>query len=321
MEKRILPGTDLNLTPIGLGTWAIGGPWDWGWGAQDERDSVRTIHRALELGINWIDTAPCYGLGHAERVIGKALADRRVRPAIATKCGQVWDAAASGTVYGSLKRASVQREAEASLRRLGVEVIDLYQIHWPTPEEEIEEAWEAMAQLVAAGKVRHIGVSNFSVSQMERLQAIHPIATLQPPYSMLERGIEADILPYCEAQGIGLLAYSPMQAGLLTGGFNRDRRDQLEPGDWRREDPHFQEPLFSRHLKTVNRLRPIAERNGLSLAQLALVWALREGGADVAIAGARRPNQIEETVVAASRQIAPEDLEDIELVLRRTPSA
>ncbi|NNE70294.1 MAG: aldo/keto reductase [Rhodothermales bacterium] len=296
MQQRRLGNTDLSLTTVGLGTWAIGGPWDWGWGAQDDEASIRTIHEALDLGINWIDTAPCYGLGHSEEVVGRAIAGRRDQVIVATKCGLVWDEPASGTTYGRLKRDSVLREADDSLRRLGVDVIDLYQIHWPNPAADIREAWEAMATLVEAGKVRYIGVSNFSVEQLEAIRDIHPVASLQPPYSMLERGFEAGLEDYCEAQGIGVVAYSPMQAGLLTGKFDRDRVDSLPADDWRLKNRHFKEPGFSRNLEIVGALRPIAEDLGCTLAQLAIAWTLRRRVVTSAIVGARRPGQIGETV-------------------------
>jgi len=262
MQTRKLGYTDLHLTKVGLGTWAIGGGgWAYGWGPQDDAESMAAIRRALDLGINWIDTAAVYGLGHSEEIIGRALAGRRDEVIIATKCGLVWDEG-STTPYGRLKAESVRREAEASLRRLEVEVIDLYQIHWPDPDADIEEAWGVIADLIREGKVRYGGVSNFSVEQLKRVQAIHPVASLQPPYSMLRRGIEEDLLPYCAANDIGVIAYSPMQAGLLTGKFTKERVANLPDDDWRKRNSRFQEPDLSANLAFVEKLRPITERNG-----------------------------------------------------------
>jgi len=230
METKRLGNTDLYLTEIGLGTWAIGGGgWRFSWGPQDDEQSIRTIHRAMELGVNWIDTAAVYGLGHSEEIVGKAIAGIRERPIIATKCERCWDN--DGRIYGSLRRESIRAEAEASLRRLGTEVIDLYQVHWPQPEEDLEEGWAAVAELVREGKVRWAGVSNFSLVHLRRVQAIHPVASLQPPYSMLKRDVEAELLPYCAANGIGVVAYSPMQKGLLTGKVTAERVAQLPADD------------------------------------------------------------------------------------------
>ncbi|MBO6574724.1 MAG: aldo/keto reductase [Rhodothermales bacterium] len=315
MKTRRLGKTDLELTTVGLGTWAIGGPWDWGWGPQDDETSIRTIHRALDLGINWLDTAPCYGLGHSEEVVGRAVALRRDEVYIATKCGLVWDDPSTLKVYGRLTRESVLQEAEDSLRRLAVDVIDLYQIHWPNPEEDIEAAWEAMAMLKEQGKVRHIGVSNFSVAQMRRLQSIHPIASLQPPYSMLERGFEGELNTFCREQGIGVVPYSPMQAGLLTGAFSQERLAGLPDDDWRRKNRHFQEPRFSRNLDLVGGLRPIADRLGCTLAQLAVAWTLRDDVVTAAIVGARTSDQIERTAPAAEVVLDATAVSEIEMLL------
>jgi len=274
------------------------------------------------LGINWLDTAAVYGLGHSEEIIGRALAGRRGEVIIATKCGLVWDEG-STTPYGRLKAESVRREAEASLRRLNpsinsghrVEVIDLYQIHWPNPDEDIEEAWGVIADLIREGKVRYGGVSNFSVEQLKRVQAIHPVASLQPPYSMLRRGIEEDLLPYCAANDIGVIVYSPMQAGLLTGKFTRERVERLPDDDWRKRNSHFQEPELSANLAFVEKLRPIAERNGRTVAQLAIAWVLRRPEVTAAIVGARRPSQIEETAPAGDWVLSAEDIAEIDTLL------
>jgi aryl-alcohol dehydrogenase-like predicted oxidoreductase len=313
MQTRKLGWTDLNLTTIGYGSWALGGgDWLWSWGAQEDQASVATIVRAMELGINWIDTAAVYGLGHSEEVVGMALKKLAQRPILATKCSLVWDTARN--VSGRLKKESVRAEIETSLRRLGVDEIDLYQIHWPNPETEIEEGWSAMADLVKAGKVRYIGVSNFSVEQMKRIQPIHRIASLQPPYSMLKRDIENDLLGFCASNQIGVVVYSPIQKGLLTGKF-QERRGHLAADDHRRQDPDFQDPRLKIHLELVERLRPIATRHGVSVAQLAIAWVLRRPEVTSAIVGARQPSQIEETVAAGDRVLSKEDIRALEKLL------
>lgn len=313
MQTRQLGYSDLHLTTVGLGAWAMGGEWLFGWGPQDDADSIAAIQRALELGINWIDTAAVYGLGHSEEVVGRAIAGRRNEVIIATKSSRVWDE--QGNPFGRLKADSIHREVEASLRRLNIETIDLYQIHWPQPDEDIEEGWSAMADLVRAGKVRYIGVSNFSVDQLQRVQPIHPVTSLQPPYSMIKRDIEAETLAYCAANNIGVLAYSPMQAGLLTGRFDAARLAALDAGDWRLRNPYFQEPAFSATMKLVEQLRPIAERHGRNVAQLAIAWVLRRPEMTAAIVGARTPGQIEETAPAGDWVLSNEEIAAIESFL------
>jgi aryl-alcohol dehydrogenase-like predicted oxidoreductase len=329
MQTRKLGYSDLHLTTVGLGTWAIGGGgWAYCWGPQDDSESIAAIRRALDpsinsgrgMGINWIDTAAVYGLGHSEEIVGRALAGWRGEVIIATKCGLVWDEG-STTPYGRLKAESVRREAEASLRRLNVDVIDLYQIHWPTPDEDIEEAWGGIADLIREGKVRYGGVSNFSVEQLKRVQAIHPVASLQPPYSMLRRGIEEELLAYCAANDIGVIAYSPMQAGLLTGKFTKERVANLHDEDWRKRDPHFREPELSANLALVEKLHPIAERNGRTVAQLAIAWVLRRPEVTAAIVGARRPSQIEETAPAGDWVLSEEDVAEIDALLAEREQA
>jgi len=315
MRKRKLGWTDLELTVIGFGSWALGGGrWESGWGPQDDEESIAAIHRALDLGINWIDTAAVYGLGHSEEIIAKALRGMSEKPIIATKCGLVWNE--KGEVFGCLKRDSIRKEVEDSLRRLEVEVIDLYQIHWPDPDPDIEEAWSTMADLVKEGKIRYAGVSNFNVEQMKRIEKIHPIASLQPPYSMIMRDIEKEILPYCAEKNMGVIVYSPMQKGLLTGKFTPERVKNLPPDDHRRSDPQFNEPLLSINLELVEKLKPIAEKHGRTLAQLAIAWVLRRPEVTAAIVGTRRPSQIEETFPAGDWELAAEDIEAIEKLLQ-----
>ena len=303
MQARRLGNTDLELTTIGFGAWAIGGgDYAFGWGPQDDQESIRAIHKALDLGINWIDTAPVYGLGRSEEVVGKALRGIREEVILATKCGLVWDD--SRQISNRLKADSIRGEAEASLRRLETDFIDFYQIHWPEPDEDVEEAWGELVKLKEEGKIRYPAVSNFSVVQLERIAGTHPIASLQPPYSMLHRDIEPDILPYCAQNNIGVVAYSPMQNGLLTGKFTKERVQNLPDSDFRKtRNRHFQEPELGVNLRTVEALRPIADDNGLTLAQLALAWVLRRPEVTSAITGTRKPEQIEETVLAGDVEL------------------
>ena len=314
MRTKKLGYTDLNLTTIGLGTWAIGGSgWEFSWGPQDDEQSIAAIHRAIDLGINWIDTAPVYGLGHSEEIVGRAIKGMKERPIIATKCGLVWNKRRK--ISNCLKRESILREVEASLKRLNIEVIDLYQIHWPIPDKDIEEAWQTIADLVKEGKIRYAGVSNFSVKQLKRIQPIHPVASLQPPYNMIDRGVEEELLNFCSENNIGVIVYSPMYKGLLTGKFTRERMENLPVDDHRREDPHFQEPELSINLELVESLRSIAERNGKTLAQLAIAWVLRRPEVTAAIVGARYPSQIEETAPAGDWILSQEDIEAIDTLL------
>ncbi|MCL5282167.1 MAG: aldo/keto reductase [Planctomycetes bacterium] len=313
MQTRKLGSTDLALTPVGLGTWAMGGPWQYGWGPQDDGEAVAAILAALDLGINWIDTAPVYGVGHSEELVGRALRQTKHKPFIATKCGRLWNEKKELIPY--LKRDSVRRECEASLRRLGVERIDLYQMHWPDPLQDIEEAWEEMALLAAEGKVRYLGACNFDVEQLERVRKIYPVTSLQPPYSMLHREPEKGLLGYCSAHNIGVVAYSPMQRGLLTGAFSRERLAALAPDDHRRRAPEFQEPAFSASLELVEELKKIAARHGRTVAQLAVSWVLRRPEVTAAIVGARRPTQIRETVAAADWNLSRPEIAEIEKLL------
>lgn len=321
MQTRRLGNSDLNITPIGFGAWAIGGSgWAFAWGPQDDVASVAAIHEALDLGVNWIDTAAVYGLGHSEEVVANALdgipASRR--PYVFTKCGRVWDDARQ--IGKRLTAASVRAECEASLRRLKVDVLDLYQVHWPEPEEEIEEGWQAVQQLKQEGKVRWAGVSNFSAAQMDRVAPYGSITSLQPPYSLVRREIEAGVLPYCEDQNVGVLAYSPMASGLLTGAWTRERHASLPADDWRREkNKQFQEPLFTRNLKLVDLLRQIGVTHAKTPGEVAVAWVLRQPAVTGAIVGARKPGQLPELVAAAGWQLSTSEVTRIEQFLLENP--
>jgi aryl-alcohol dehydrogenase-like predicted oxidoreductase len=315
MEKRRLGFSDLELTTVGVGTWAMGGSgWQYAWGPQDDRDSMETIHRALDLGINWIDTAAVYGFGHSEEVVGRAVKGRRSSVILATKCGRPWQAG-NPIPLNRLKADSVREEIEASLRRLGTDCIDLYQVHWPKPDEDIEEGWGEISRAVKAGKIRFAGVSNFSREQIERAARIHPVASLQPPYSMLRRDVETELLGFCASSGIGVVAYSPMQNGLLTGKFTRERISSLPPDDWRRGSPFFTEPALTPNLELVEGLKAAAARSGHSAAELAVSWVLRRPEVTAAIVGSRRPEQVPETVGASAWALSPGEIAEVERLL------
>jgi aryl-alcohol dehydrogenase-like predicted oxidoreductase len=303
---RTLGNSDLAITPIGFGAWAVGGGnWEFAWGPQDDNESIAAIHRALHLGINWIDTAAIYGLGHSEEIVGKALKSASRKPFVFTKCSMRWHADRS--IYRSLKAGSLAEELEGSLRRLGVETIDLYQIHWPNPEEEIEEGWAQLERFREQGKVRWIGVSNFSVEQMKKVQAIAPITSLQPPYSMLRRAIEAEILPFAQANGIGVIHYSPMVSGLLTGKMTRERIAALPADDWRRRGPEFNEPRLTSNLELVEILREIGNAHGVSPGVVAVAWTLHHPAVTAAIVGGRSAQQVEQMATALDFRLADED--------------
>ena len=324
MKLRRLGNSTLELTPIGLGAWAIGGEWRFGWGPQDDADSIATIRRAIERGINWIDTAAVYGVGHSEEVVGTALSDipRAERPYVFTKCSLVWDD--SKTVSHSLRADSIRGEAERSLRRLQTERIDLYQIHWPVwpssphgydPGGSIEEAWTALTKLRDEGKVAFIGVSNFDVEQLKRISRIETPTNLQPPYSMLRPEIEREILPFCLENNIGVIPYSPMQSGLLTGKMTRERIASLPEGDWRRNNRFYQEPMLSKALSLVERLRAIADKHGRTPGEVAIAWTLRHPAITATIVGARKPEQVDELIGAATFRLSPQEIEELDAVL------
>jgi len=310
LSLRTLGNSDLQITPIGFGAWAIGGSgWQFSWGPQDDSESIAAIHRALDLGVNWIDTAAVYGLGHSEEVVARAVKSASQKPSIFTKCSRL--ANPDGTLYGSLQPASLARELEASLRRLGVETIDLYQIHWPDPDEEIEAAWETLERFREQGKVRWIGVSNFSVEQMKHIQKIAPITSLQPPYSMLRRGVETEILPFAQANGIGVINYSPMLSGMLTGKMTAERAAALPANDWRRKNPEFSEPRLSRNLRLVDLLREIGGAHGVTAGVAAVAWTLHHPAITAAIVGGRSAQQVEETAAALTFRLSEEEYEQI----------
>lgn len=311
MKTQQLGNTDMQITPIGFGTWAIGGGgYQFGWGPQDDEQSIAAINHALDLGINWIDTAAVYGLGHAEEVVARALKGRSARPYIFTKCSRVWDE--HGNITSSLKAQSIRRECENSLRRLQTDVIDLYQAHWPNPDPDVEEGWSTMAELKKEGKVRYIGVSNFNVSQMRRIMQIAPIRSLQPPYSMIHPDVENDILPFCHKHNLGVIVYSPMASGLLTGSMTRERIAKLPEDDWRRRDPDFQEPRLSRNLALVERLAGIGFMHNLTPGVVAIAWALRNPAVTGAIVGARRPDQVDGIIGAAEFRLTDSEIAQID---------
>jgi aryl-alcohol dehydrogenase-like predicted oxidoreductase len=315
LKTKQLGNSDLFITPVGYGSWAIGGSgWQFAWGKQNDNESIAAIHRALELGVNWIDTAAVYGVGHSEEVVSRALATwHGPQPYVFTKCGLRWDA--QGQTRHDLTAASIRQECENSLRRLKVDTIDLYQIHWPDEDmNELIEGWSTMAQLQREGKVRWIGVSNFDVEQMEVAQSIAPVTSLQPPYSLVRPEVEQEILPFCQQSGIGTIVYSPMASGLLTGAMTRERIAKLPVDDWRKRNPEFNEPKLSANLDLVERLRAVGERHGCSPGAVAIAWTLRNPAVTAAIVGARKPEQVDDMVAAANILLTELDLTEIEAV-------
>jgi aryl-alcohol dehydrogenase-like predicted oxidoreductase len=311
LRKAELGSTGMEITRVGFGAWAVGGGgFEWSWGAQEDEDSVAAIHHALELGVNWIDTAAQYGFGHSEAVVGRAIASLAERPYIFTKGGQ--PEGPGGATLHDLTRESLRREIEGSLSRLGLETVDLYQIHWPIPDEQVEEGWASLVEFRDEGLTRHIGVSNFSVEQLRRVQGIAPVETLQPPYSLIARETEEEILPFAEREGIGVIVYSPMGSGLLSGAMTRERIDALPDDDWRRRSPEFRDPRLAEHLALVERLRIVAERHGATPGAVAVAWTLRNLPVDGAIVGFRRPDQVDPIVAAANLELDDEDVAEID---------
>ncbi|MDQ6677174.1 MAG: aldo/keto reductase [Acidobacteriota bacterium] len=311
MQTRQLGNSDMRLTPIGVGAWAIGGGgWAFGWGAQDDEESVAAIREALDRGINWIDTAAVYGLGHSEEMVARALEGRVNKPYVFTKCERVWNE--KREIGKSLKRESIQREVEDSLRRLKLDVIDLYQIHWPEPDEDIEEGWTEMARLKEQGKVRYIGVSNFNVAQIKRAQAIAPITSLQPPYSLLSPEIEESILPYAARNNIGVIVYSPMKSGLLTGSMTRERIAAMPDDDFRKRTPQFQEPKLTKNLELVERMRELGKRHGRTPGEVAIAWTLRRPEVTAAIVGMRSAKQVDGVIGALDFRLTDAEIQELE---------
>jgi len=309
METKRLGNSDLQITPVGIGAWAIGGAdWAFGWSAQDDRESIRAIHAALDCGINWIDTAAVYGLGHSEEVVARALREYGgAKPYVFTKCERAWDA--NRQIVKSLKRESIRSECEASLLRLGVDQIDLYQIHWPEPIEDIEEGWGTLVDLQREGKVRWIGLSNFNASQMEAVRKLGAITSLQPPYSLIRREVEAETLPYVQNLGIGVIAYSPMGSGMLTGAMTRERVENFPEDDWRKRSVHFQEPLLTRNLQIASRVVQVASRLGVSPGAVAIAWVLHNPAVTGAIVGIRSSGQVEELASGFGLKLTQDDYE------------
>jgi aryl-alcohol dehydrogenase-like predicted oxidoreductase len=320
MQTRKLGNSDLNITPVGYGAWAVGGSgWQFAWGSQDDNDSIAAIHRALEIGVNWIDTAAVYGLGHSEEVVARALKSwQGPKPYVFTKCGLRWDA--QGNVQKVLSAASIRGEVDDSLRRLSVDVIDLYQIHWPPDPDSpaLEEGWSALADLKREGKVRWIGVSNFNVKQLKRAKSIAPVTSLQPPYSLVHREVEEDLLPYCLREDIGVIVYSPMASGLLTGAMTRERAARLPQDDWRKNNPDFTEPNLTRNLELVGRLREIAQRHNRTVGEVAIAWTLRNPAVTGAIVGARNARQADGVMRAGDLRLNDKEVGEIEDFLAET---
>ncbi len=310
LATTTLGGTGMEITRIGFGAWAIGGGgWEFGWGPQQDEESIAAIQHALAQGVNWIDTAAAYGFGRSEEVVGKAISGLPRKPYVFTKCSLL--EGPGRTVVHNLSRDSIVREAEASLTRLGVDAIDLYQIHWPNPAGQIEEGWSALAELKERGLVRHIGVSNFDVAQLRRIAQIAPVETLQPPYSLVDAGAEATLLPYAEQAGIGVIVYSPMGSGLLTGAMTRERIASLPDDDWRKTDPRFTEPQLTTHLQLVNRIARVAQRHGTTPGAVAVAWTLHNPAVDGAIVGFRSPAQVDPLLPAAGLTLTDEDIAEI----------
>jgi aryl-alcohol dehydrogenase-like predicted oxidoreductase len=310
LQKRHFGNTDMHITPMGFGAWALGGgDWVYAWGPQDDSESIAAIHHAIDQGINWIDTAAGYGLGHSEEVVGQALSGMSERPYVFTKCSLPWNE--KSEIISSLKRDSVRRECEDSLRRLKIDAIDLYQIHWPRPEEDLEEGWSTLAELQREGKVRWIGVSNYSVDQMRQAGEIAPISSLQPPYSLIRPEVEQEILPYCQENNIGVIVYSPMYSGLLTGKMSAERIKNMPSDDWRQHDPEFQTPRLERNLQLVSTLAEIGKRHSVEPGAVAIAWTLHNPAVTAAIVGVRRPSQVDGILPSASLHLTPAEIQQL----------
>ncbi len=312
MKRKRLGNTDMEITPVGFGSWAIGGGnWEFGWGPQDDNKAIAAIQHEIELGVNWIDTAAVYGLGHSEELVAEAVKNMDPKPYIFTKCTLAWDE--NRVVHSNHTRASIFRECEASLRRLRTDVIDLYQVHWPTDTEDgNDEAWQAMSDLKKEGKVRYIGVSNFNVSQMKRAMRIAPISSLQPPYSLINRAIEDDILPFCEKNNIGVIVYSPMGAGMLTGAMTRERIANFPSDDWRRKNKNFLAPRLDHNLEIADKLKEVGKRHGRSAGEVAIAWTLRHTAVTAAIVGGRSPEQVDGIIGAMEFRLDKKEIREIE---------
>ena len=311
MQKKQLGNSDMQITTLGVGAWAMGGGgWQFAWGPQDDKDSIEAIHTALDAGINWIDTAAVYGLGHSEEVVARALEGRSQRPYVFTKCERVWDE--NRKIGGCLKRESIRREIEASLRRLKVDVIDLYQIHWPQPDEDVEEGWATLTELKKEGKARWIGVSNFNKQQIERAQKIAPVTSIQPHYSIVSPEIAQDVLPHAQAHNIGVIVYSPMKSGLLSGKMTRERIARFPKDDFRGNTPHFKEPLLTRNLKLAELLREIGSRHGRTTGEVAIAWTLRHPAVTAAIVGLRTAAHVGGVIGAATFRLSDAEVGEIE---------
>jgi aryl-alcohol dehydrogenase-like predicted oxidoreductase len=320
MQFRNLGSQGPGISVVGVGTWAIGGPWAFGWGPQDDDESIAALHRAFDAGINWVDTAAVYGLGHSEEIVGQVVRERGEGVLVFTKCGRNWYGSEDGMPVNDLRPASIRFELEQSLRRLGRDHVDLYQFHWPdsatgTP---VEESWTTMAQLVEEGAARWAGVCNFTVDLLERCEPIRHVDSLQPPLSLINRAALRELLPWCEAHGTGVIAYSPLQSGLLSGAFSAERAASLPPDDWRRRNPEFSEPRLSANLALVERLRPIAERHGVEVAAVAVAWVLEQPGVTGAIVGVRRPSQLDAWLAAGTLRLDADDLEEIAAAIKET---
>jgi aryl-alcohol dehydrogenase-like predicted oxidoreductase len=320
MQFRKLGSQGPEISVVGVGTWAIGGPWRFGWGAQDDDESIAALHRAFDAGINWVDTAAVYGLGHAEEIVGQVLREVGEEVLLATKCGRTWQGRPEGEIGNDLRPSSIRLQLEQSLERLGTDHVDLYQFHWPdnATGTAVEDSWATMAALVDEGKVRYAGVSNFDVALLERCETIRHVDSLQPPFSLLDRRAAADLLPWCERSGTGVIAYSPMKSGLLSGSFDAERLRSMPEDDWRRQHPDFTEPRLSANLALAERLRPVAERHRVPVGAVAVAWVLAQPGVTAAIVGARRPSQIDGWIAAGSLTLDETDLAELDRAVAET---